>query len=54
VRVQSSDRVVRHCAESTALARVNTLAHTDHREDPFFSYEVLPGPDRGGNGVADE
>ena len=54
MRTQLSDRVVRYCVESAALAPVNTLAHTGHRENSFSPCEAQPGPDRGGSGVADE
>jgi hypothetical protein len=54
VRAPSSDRFVRHCAESAALAPAGALARIGQREDSFSPCEELPGPDGGGNGVADE
>jgi hypothetical protein len=54
VRAPSSDRFVRHCVESAELAPLKTLARTGHLESPFSPCEEPPGPDRGGNGVADE
>jgi hypothetical protein len=54
VRATSSDRVVRHCAESPSLTPLKTLASTGHRQDSLSPGEELPGPDGRGNGVADE
>jgi hypothetical protein len=54
VRAPSSDRFVRHCVESPALAPAGALARTGHREDSFSPFEEPPGPEMGVIGVADE
>jgi hypothetical protein len=54
VRTPSSDRFGRHCVERSSLAPLKTLARTGHPEDSFAPCEEPPGPEMGGNGVADE
>ncbi len=54
MKARLGDSFVRHCAESAALAPAGALARTGHPESPFSPCEELPGPEMGGNGVADE